>query len=161
MRTTLLLVVLVGCSDASTAGCTLENCHRMLECRVGLVGGPSTACFAITSPPPGFDFGKYCVESCRHQGAGALVSCIADRADRCDAAPGWTAKYEIVAECESGSGVPGPDGGTASCSPSCDAARKSCDDACVGQTPDAGFAVCADCSAQCTQTWFDCTGGCS
>ncbi|MFT3837331.1 MAG: hypothetical protein QM723_10090 [Myxococcaceae bacterium] len=155
-----VLGLLSSCTAGTTKGCTAANCQRMLECRVELSGEPSSACWVSGVVPAGFDTSKYCVEACEHQGAGELVACIAARADRCSAATDSATKLQIAEECQSSGGGAGGGSATGSaCSMQCDSERKACDAPCVSML-DAGFAVCADCSAECGQKWVDCTNRC-
>jgi hypothetical protein len=166
-----------GCRSGTEVGCTIENCRRMASsCRVELNGGASAACWLAGEQPVGFDSSKYCVEDCRHQGAGALVRCIAERAERCDAVagPDFDARLAIVDECRQSTG-----GSDVNPSPACEAqcasTRKQCDLACVGGERcgqcrrsgascegcfDAGFAACTDCSAACGADFVDCLQSC-
>ena len=168
-----LLFLTAGCLDAvsdRSAGCTADNCRRMVSaCRVELIGGPSAACWSVTPVPDGFDWSSYCVDSCVQQGAGPLVQCLADGAERCRDA----GNEAVVADC-AGTGSGGFDFGTA-CEMQCASQQKQCDVACVGGQrcadcwrtgdscagcADAGFAVCTDCSAGCGRDYVDCARRC-
>jgi len=96
--------------DAGPLGCTLYNCGAMLaDCRVELVGDPSTAgCVNVAAVPTDFDLGPYCVAACNAQsGAGALVQCIADLAPQCVMAiDAGFQPYGVVSACRVAHGPP-------------------------------------------------------
>jgi hypothetical protein len=172
------MALLPGCLDPE-AGCTPENCRRMVSgCRVELVGGPSDACFKAAAPPEGFDSTPYCVQTCRQQGAGRLVECIAQRADLCEAAgQSFADRESIIGECVgTASGTSGTTGFDATCDTQCESARKECDQTCLGGAHcadclrtgascagcvDGGFVACTDCSAECGRAYIDCSRGCA
>lgn len=170
------VVVFSGCSS-NQVGCTVDNCHAMLNsCRVAF-DGPSPRCLINTENTSSADAGSaqldgYCVQSCTLQdNGGALAACIARKADTC--IPGDDAVAVVCREeTKSNAALP-----LESCRATCAATRSSCDDACTGGAacsscldsgsgdcasvcPAANRTQCLECSMGCYRTYLECSDAC-
>lgn len=164
-------LALAGCQ--SQGGCSYENCKAAIEsCRVELGGGP-TSLAVVTCYEPGFkpDWAKYCADACNNRpGNGALLSCIASKADACRDG-GINNIFKVIDPCLD-KNEKGPE---KSCEQKCATARDDCDRKCgitreceqcqragmncTGVCPDAGTA-CLDCSVPCGNGYVFCTDSC-
>lgn len=175
-----LLLVLVGCR-APQPGCTIENCGAMIEaCRIEFSGGPESLaeCTGFDRPERSIlpEIHGYCVEACNARpGRGELASCVAGKANECNAARadgGFTAVDAVVQSCFD-QNAKGPQ---RSCDDTCRAQQKECDTKCSGGDAcdqclragrscaavctDAGWKPCLDCSAKCGLDSLACSDRC-
>ncbi len=142
----LVVVVAAGCSDSR---CSLENCRKLITCKVALTAEPtSTACAEAGSAPANFDFDRYCPAACQATGAGAAVKCVADKSAECGASGA-----SVATACFAAPTTPLPD---PACVASCDSKRTACEARC----PKTSFATCMDCAATCGLDWAACSQAC-
>lgn len=173
MRALILLLPVLTACPLPQPGCTLENCRVMVDaCSVEL---RSYSLFCVTNtarPATPVDSAPYCVKACNASpGNGALVECIAGKAEDCRAARDAGMFLELGAVCPSTSKPP-----QKACSDKCEATLEACDAVCSGGRPcdqcrrgggtcgavcpDAGFEACLDCSSKCTLEAAACSERC-